>query len=199
MPSAPANAQCVVATQPSSRPACAAMNAPVHTLTTRRVVLGGDLIQPIVSGSAPRIVDSARRRAAPGCRWVRRGSGSGWATSARPVPVAAGSPFRDDDADGVALVGAALAGQPQRRAGEHLERADQVESLDAREAEDHHRSHVSQCWRPDAWRLCHAPHKLGHRAVSRPRPGRSTTADDPAPRPAPASRAGSGVTGATGR
>ena len=46
-----------------------------------------------------------------------------------------------DDADGVALVDTALAGQVQRRAGEHLERADQIESLDARVAEDDDRSH----------------------------------------------------------
>ena len=77
-----------------------------------------------------------------------RGSGSGWATSARPVPVAAGSPLRETTRDGVALVGAALAGQADGGAGEHLGRADQVESLDAREAEDHHRSHVSSVGDP---------------------------------------------------
>ena len=48
-----------------------------------------------------------------------------------------------DDGHGVALVDASLAGQVDGGAGEHLERADQVECLDARIAEDHHRSHVS--------------------------------------------------------
>jgi hypothetical protein len=48
-----------------------------------------------------------------------------------------------DDAHGIAFVGAALAGQTDGGAGEHLERADQVKSLDARVSKDHHRSHVS--------------------------------------------------------
>ena len=43
-----------------------------------------------------------------------------------------------DDGDGVALVDASVAGQLDGRAGEHLGRADQVECLDARVAEDHH-------------------------------------------------------------
>ena len=44
-----------------------------------------------------------------------------------------------DDGDGVAVVGAILALQVQRRAGEHLRRADQIECLDARISEDQHR------------------------------------------------------------
>jgi hypothetical protein len=46
------------------------------------------------------------------------------------------------DRDGVAVVAVSLAGQTRRRAAEHLERADQVESLDARIAEYDDRSHV---------------------------------------------------------
>jgi hypothetical protein len=48
-----------------------------------------------------------------------------------------------DDADGVPLVNPSLTGQVDGGAGEHLERADQVECLDARVAEDHYRSHAS--------------------------------------------------------
>jgi hypothetical protein len=43
-----------------------------------------------------------------------------------------------DDGDGVALLGAPLAGEVDGGASEHLERADQVKCLDARVAEDHH-------------------------------------------------------------
>ena len=91
--SCPANAQCVVATQPSISPACAARNAPVHTLTTRRVCSAAICTHPTVSGS---------RRASstpmpPGSTRVSigsRGSGNLWATNARPVRVVAGSPLR---------------------------------------------------------------------------------------------------------
>jgi hypothetical protein len=48
-----------------------------------------------------------------------------------------------DDADGVTLIDASLAGQEDGGTGEHLERADQVECLDARVAEYHYRSHES--------------------------------------------------------
>ncbi len=43
----------------------------------------------------------------------------------------------------VTLIEASLARQKHRRPGEHLDRADQVESLNARIAEDHYRSHES--------------------------------------------------------
>ena len=55
----PANAQCVVATQPSSRPACAARNEPVQTLTTRRVCSAAIWIQPIGVPVVPDAVDAA--------------------------------------------------------------------------------------------------------------------------------------------
>ena len=92
--SRPAYAQCVVAGQPSSRPASAARNAPVQTLTTRRALAATALIQSMTS---------AFRRAAsipapPGSTTVstgRRGSGNGWATNVNPVPVLAGSPSAD--------------------------------------------------------------------------------------------------------
>jgi len=89
-----ANAQCVVATQPSTNPACAARNDPVQTLTTRRVCSAAIWIQPMVSGlrrawSTP--MPPGRTSVSMGSR----GSGSGWLTSARPVRVVAGSPSRE--------------------------------------------------------------------------------------------------------
>jgi hypothetical protein len=52
-----------------------------------------------------------------------------------------GFPVASDDTDRIPLVRAALTGQAHGGADEHLERADQVESLDARVSEDGHRSH----------------------------------------------------------
>ena len=92
MPSAPANAQCVVAGQPSSSPASAARNAPVQTLTTRRACSAAVWIQAMTSRLLSRRVDARNRRAARRVSTGWRGSGSGWATSASPVPVVTGSP-----------------------------------------------------------------------------------------------------------
>lgn len=86
-----ANAQWVVARQPSSRPACAARNAPVQTLTTRRA-----------RGAASRsqAMSCRSRRAAltpppPGTTRVSTGvlwSGSGIAANSRPLVAATGRP-----------------------------------------------------------------------------------------------------------
>src|SRR3954454_8084942 len=130
-----ANAQCVVAMHPSISPACAQRNAPVQTLTTRRAFSAAICIQPTVS---------ALRRASstpmpPGRISVSigsRGSGSGWGKRAGPGGGGIGQrrgneseagegggrfAAAGDDADFVALVGAALAGQVDGGAGEHLE------------------------------------------------------------------------------
>src|SRR3954451_18333549 len=90
----PAKAQCVVATQPSINPADAARNDPVQTLTTRWVCSAAICIQPTVSA----LLRAWSTPMPPGSTRVSmgsRGSGRGWATSARPVRVVAGSPLRE--------------------------------------------------------------------------------------------------------
>ncbi len=52
--------------------------------------------------------------------------------------------------------------QQHRCAGEHIKRADHVQRLDARKAENHDLAcHVSSVRHLGSWRLCHVPHKLG--------------------------------------
>ncbi|MDT5105448.1 MAG: hypothetical protein QOI25_2961 [Mycobacterium sp.] len=90
----PANAQCVVAGQPSSSPACAARKAPVHTLTTRRDVVAAARIQAMTSGfwrTASMPAPPGRTTVSMGCQ----GSGSGLATISSPVPVLTGLPSSD--------------------------------------------------------------------------------------------------------
>jgi hypothetical protein len=88
-----ANAQCVVTAQPSTRPACAARNAPVQTLTVRRACSAASRSQPMSSGSE-RASSTPKPPGSTRVSTGRRGSGSGRAASSRPVPVAIGAPPR---------------------------------------------------------------------------------------------------------
>lgn len=88
-----ANAQCVVARQPSSRPAWAARNDPVQTLTTRRELAAAVRIQAMVAGSRR----ASSTPAPPGRTRVSMSCGSGIAsaTNARLVLVVTGRPSRE--------------------------------------------------------------------------------------------------------
>lgn len=87
--SASANAQCVVARQPSSRPARAARNAPVQTLTTRRQ--WAEALRTHSTASAWAVSAPAP----PGSTRVSTDSvgwGRGLGSSASPLLVAIGAP-----------------------------------------------------------------------------------------------------------
>ena len=143
-----ANAQCVVAVQPSINPAWAARNAPVHTLTTRRVCSAAIFIQPSDVRIAPGVVHApaaGQHQRVDGVSRIGQRLRDEREAGARGGRLAVAG----DDLDGVTLVAAIEAGQADRRAGEHLERADQVEGLDARIAEDHHGAHVFSVGDPD--------------------------------------------------
>ncbi|SHS94130.1 Uncharacterised protein [Mycobacteroides abscessus subsp. abscessus] len=89
--SCPAIAQWVVARHPSSRPASAARNAPLHTLTTRRAPRAAARTHDMSAASRW----TAETPIPPGRSNVSQpgsGSGKGWVTNSMPEPVDTGAP-----------------------------------------------------------------------------------------------------------
>ena len=129
----------MVARRPSSRPASASRNAPVHTLASRRTRGRAARSHAISAGSrAAARVPRRRRRSACRARARQRGGSAlreqrhaaRHAERAAPATRAARSRSR-------APRGRAR-GAAGRRAREHLERPDHVEALDLREGHQGH-------------------------------------------------------------